>query len=1114
MNHLQAVAIEAAAPSKLDDAKVSSHFSSSMDIIQGEPVSSEASVEGLMSEFSSQPKVAASCIRNESAAATQGSVPETAGAKAPPFMLELFCGTAGVCAKFRTLGGRALGIDHHLKRARLKAAAVKLDLTQSWVQELIIREVELGRVSCVHLGPPCGTASKARCIPIKRKLIRKGAPNPQPLRSSSHPLGFPWLKGINKAKVLAANCLYEFSAKLILICNERDVLFTVENPANSLMWETPFFAKLMHKFSFHVLDACEYGSQHKKSTAFLANFDAPRLKQRCRGDHQHAAWKVKQLETGQWAFDTAKEAEYPDKLAHELASSFLDELTKRGQCIEAENLHNHAVKISAEVQPRRTKGPLLLTEFKTKVSIVCSEDDKPPSTIPEDAQPPWQGVPVGSKLVDLQPVQHGSGDDGRLKAVYGVYFSPPDFVQHVQKLRHPFDTPLALDDANMQSISFILTNSPAHVAKHRSEVLKHYIERAKALLNEERELHASLDPALKPVLKSKRLLLFKEMLQDAGVVDEELFTEMCSGFRLIGDLKPSGQFPEQWKPAALGVEQLQQTAVWAQRAVVGSCRRVLEDPEIANAVWQETVEQAAQDKQWVIGPFTAEEVTVRHGPFWIPSRRFGVRQSGKIRSVDDFSQFLINATVSCHEKIDLEGIDHICATARFFLGAMRDRAKWNIPTAEGMDSGPIAPEWCSSGARDLVGRCLDLKHAYKQMVRHPCDAWVAILAVVNPKDSTVYFFEAVALPFGSVSSVLAFNRAARALRMILTRLFKLVVTNFFDDFCQIELAPLSSGAWKTAEMVLDLLGWKISQGEDKRRPFSKQFEILGAVITFPSAGGTTIQVTNKESRLMQLKEQVDELKGFLRSKAPRPLLESLKGRLLYAAGHTYGRCTQLACQLLHKFSNQGPSVLITPELIHVISQALSLLLDSKPRIVESWVECPPLLVFTDGAAEESFEKVTHGAVMVDPWKQTSSFFGDRVPGRFLELWTRAGKKQVIAQAELFPVVIAKSTWRDSLRGRSILWFVDNESARMALIRNFSGTLDNFFLLQMNAAMDVQVQARNWYSRVPSKSNPADSASRLDFTEYRNSNESRPDYATALGMLDESWKLAKMLEVGR
>ena len=89
-------------------------------------------------------------------------------------------------------------------------------------------------------------------------------------------------------------------------------------------------------------------------------------------------------------------------------------------------------------------------------------------------------------------------------------------------------------------------------------------------------------------------------------------------------------------------------------------------------------------------------------------------------------------------------------------------------------------------------------------------------------------------------------------------------------------------------MVLELLGWRISTGEDKRKPFQKIFEILGAVITLPPAGGSTIEVSNKPSRIAQLQEQVAELRSLLGSSAPRSKLESLKGRLLYAAGHTYG----------------------------------------------------------------------------------------------------------------------------------------------------------------------------------------------------------------------------------
>ena len=107
----------------------------------------------------------------------------------------------------------------------------------------------------------------------------------------------------------------------------------------------------------------------------------------------------------------------------------------------------------------------------------------------------------------------------------------------------------------------------------------------------------------------------------------------------------------------------------------------------------------------------------------------------------------------------------------------------------------------------------------------------------------------------------------------------------------------------------------------------------------------------------------------------RTKIESLKGRLLYAAGQTYGRCTQLACQILHRLSGMGPLVKINPELVHATSHALSLLLQSRPRVVEAWNNIPPVLIFTDGAAEEDFCKVTHGAVLLDPWSSQAFSLG-------------------------------------------------------------------------------------------------------------------------------------------
>ena len=114
------------------------------EVIQERPVSFDVAVEGPSQPFS-QPNAApfseGSCPKGPPR--VEGLCHGKTGERSPPFLLELFCGSAGVCAQFRTKGGRALGVDHHLKRSKLKAAAVQLDLTQPWVQDLIEREIRL-----------------------------------------------------------------------------------------------------------------------------------------------------------------------------------------------------------------------------------------------------------------------------------------------------------------------------------------------------------------------------------------------------------------------------------------------------------------------------------------------------------------------------------------------------------------------------------------------------------------------------------------------------------------------------------------------------------------------------------------------------------------------------------------------------------------------------------------------------------------------------------------------------------------------------------------------------------------------------------------------------------
>ena len=126
------------------------------------------------------------------------------------------------------------------------------------------------------------------------------------------------------------------------------------------------------------------------------------------------------------------------------------------------------------------------------------------------------------------------------------------------------------------------------------------------LMVEEKNLRQSMDPQVSEVLAGKRLCLFKQMCNDAGVGDQTLFSELTEGFRLTGRMCESGQFPRKLRPAAITVKPLRESAVWAKRMIYASCKRVASDPEIAEAVYQETMQQLHDG--WVQGPFSMQQM--------------------------------------------------------------------------------------------------------------------------------------------------------------------------------------------------------------------------------------------------------------------------------------------------------------------------------------------------------------------------------------------------------------------------------------------------------------------------------------------------------------------------
>ena len=115
---------------------------------------------------------------------------------------------------------------------------------------------------------------------------------------------------------------------------------------------------------------------------------------------------------------------------------------------------------------------------------------------------------------------------------------------------------------------------------------------------------------------------------------------------------------------------------------------------------------------------------------------------------------------------------------------------------------------------------------------------------------------------------------------------------------------------------------------------------------------------------------------------------------------------------------------------------LRFLAESLPRRIDCISYEAPTILFTDGACEgDSFSVVTVGAVLCSPRRPALLTFGLTAPPHVADAWkTVSTQTQVIGQAEIVPLMLAKLTFKSYLDNAQMIAFVDNDSARQALIK--------------------------------------------------------------------------------
>jgi hypothetical protein len=983
-----------------------------------------------------------------------------------PIFLELCAGSAVLSKTMQSSHIFAIPVDHDRNSHVAKVPTVKLDLADAAQVAVILDLVDSGSLAAVWAAVPCGTCSRAREIPIPGNRFA-----PKPLRSNEYPRGFPWLQGVDLERVCKANKVYDHVFLIFMAVLQKcpDCLLFVENPRNSILWLIPEYRDLV-KLGFVDVDFhhCRWSVQvpsRKKwtrlrcsSPAFLA------LAGVCNQTHKHLEWGQRDDGT----FVTAGESEYPQAMCDSIAALIVSELQRIGWTIPEKNpeqilndLPNRQSRLAIGRQPKGRRAPNIVSEFGQVLTL-------PPDT------------PTNNDAFRVLRYITEGGDTGNVDnfPVAGFWRSPSEFISVAQDASHPMDNFNPLPKSLVKALVFNLESPKDVIADNLLTSIKQLAKLIQDTASEEDRLHSKFESLSSKILSPKKFTAMKNLLTKHSdvVTDVNIVDDIIQGFSLIGWEPFHDAFTFHPDPPQTPVESVAAISRYNNESLLS--RTISSGNESDDkALWDAALEEVSNG--WLVGPFyesCALQSFVGAGKHPHLSRRFPIQQSGKLRAIDDFSESSINLCHGTYDKLWLMDGDFVGAVIKTIQQAVTFHTGI-IVDSEGNQHN------VNSTARPWSGTTVDLKSAYKQLTVNPTSRWASCISIYNPTLKVAAMFGQVSLPFGSSASVLAFNRSARFVWQLLVSELRVVILNYFDDYPLVAPKEVADLTHHAVKLFMKMLGWTVAEADKKDVPMAEHFTALGIKFNMSRILEGLSLVENVQKRtedMIKLIESCRNKKGVTKHES-----EVIRGRLQFMESQLFGRAGKSFLFCFSGFGSHPPkwSAAMDTNFLQLINWLKCV----RPRPLDCLDGSPPVLLFTDGACEDYLQddrppKVSMGALLIDRLTSTRQYFSEEVSAPIVQHWLKQGKRQLVTEAELLPVLISKLQWPSQLYGRKALVFIDSEPARNSLVKGSSFSESCNEIVRAVHICNNTVCSFDWFARVPTKSNPADAASRGNLLE--------------------------------
>ena len=647
---------------------------------------------------------------------------------------------------------------------------------------------------------------------------------------------------------------------------------------------------------------------------------------------------------------------------------------------------------------------------------------------------------------------------------------PTRHLELARRLSSPFSASFDIDSDLAFTAKALVLLGPA--LEHWRFLQSRAIQRTASWLRPLEEAAVSaMDPSVAKVAASKRPAFIALLTSVLRWPDRLQPCRFIQGFRLIGQLDHSCIF----RDILPDPEAIPEERFFGEEAVEFNERIAMQPPpkrdvdKIYASVVDEIEKGNASD--WLDAADLDEIFGVGR---WRGQPRFIHTQgSGKERPIDNAKKTLANSAIEASETIFAPSLSFVPAFIRLviflFLSIRLGLERQAITALDWSAIVGLLPEWLRFGLA-----LEDWAEAYRQDPVFPAHAGAAVTAAFDIKLKRWRYVRQHGTTYGLSAAVTNFCRLPTLTAAAVRRITAVAMIAYFDDNIVVDVLALSDSGPASVRNIYAKEGVKLSPS--KSTPLKERNAALGNYLDFSEIVSCGI--------LHQ--DVLDACKGgmvaMMQEALDSDVLEKndtgkLRGSLQWASSREWGKCGRMIMGplVVHQFHRDSSRP--SQELRDALELMISILSRAPSRRVSV---CPqielPILVYSDAAFGDLDDGLPGraGWIAISPGGVMRAYFWDLSPEKLEAL---SEKETHIALLEALPAVFAVLSLGEFLRGKPVIWFVDNQGSASSLVKGSSSDREVNRCVILAQWLWAYREILVWLEWVDSASNISDGVSR-------------------------------------